>query len=200
MFKNILVLSPHTDDGELGCGGTLDKFKKKGSNIHFIAFSWCDNKQLINEVKNSTQALGIERIDILDFKRRFFFLKRQEILDYLYKLSNSEAIDLVLTPSTRDLHQDHQVICNESIRAFRNSSIWGYELPWNNIIFQTNCFVELSRENIEQKIKALMCYKTQEHRNYFQEDFQWSIAQTRGTQIHVKYAEAFELIKLVIND
>lgn len=200
MFENIVALSPHTDDAELGCGGLLDKLRKKGSNIHFIAFSWCDNKQLIDEFKESTKVLGIERVEVLDFPRRNFFLKRQEILDYLYNLNLSENIDLVLAPSTRDLHQDHQVICNEAIRAFKNSSIWGYELPWNNIIFQANCFVKLSKENVQQKIRALKCYKTQENKNYFQEGFQWSIVQTRGTQIRTEYAEAFELIKLVIKD
>ncbi|MFX0014124.1 MAG: PIG-L deacetylase family protein [Promethearchaeota archaeon] len=200
MFENILVLSPHTDDAELGCGGTLDKFLKMGNNIHFIVFSWCENEQLIIEVKESTKILGIEKIEILDFPRRNFFLKRQEILDFLYNLSISEDIDLVFIPSTRDLHQDHQVICNEAIRAFKDSTIWGYELPWNNIIFQANCFVQLSKENIEQKIKALMCYRSQKNRNYFQENFQWSIVQTRGTQIRAEFAEAFELIKLVVKD
>ena len=200
MFENILTLSPHTDDAELGCGGVIDKFKKKGSHIHFIAFSWCDNDQLIKEMKESAKILGIDKLEILNFPRRNFFLKRQEILDILYKLSITEDISLVLTPSTRDLHQDHQVICNEAIRAFKNSTIWGYELPWNNIIFQANCFVKLSKENIEQKIKALKCYKTQKNRNYFQEDFQWSIVRTRGTQIRAEFAEAFELIKLVVKD
>lgn len=198
MFENILVLSPHTDDAELGCGGTLDKFLKKGSKIRFIAFSWCENEELIKEVKKSTKVLGIDDVEILDFPRRNFFLKRQEILDYLYNLSISEDIDLVLAPSTRDLHQDHQVICNEAIRAFKDSSIWGYEMPWNNIIFQTNCFVKLSEENVTQKIKALKCYETQKMRSYFTEEFQWGIVRTRGTQIRSKYAEAFEVIKLVI--
>ena len=200
MFENIVALSPHTDDAELGCGGILDRFRRKGCNIHFIAFSWCDNKQLIEETNESTKILGIERVEILEFPHRDFFLKRQEILDYLYKLNSSEDIDLVLTPSTRDLHQDHQVICNEAIRAFKNSSIWGYELPWNNIVFQTNCFVQLSKKNVQQKIKALLCYKSQQKKSYFKEDFQWSIVRTRGTQIGVEFAEAFELIKLVIKD
>ena len=198
MFENVLVLSPHTDDAELACGGTLDKFRKKNSSLHFIAFSWCESEKLKEEVKASTKILGIERIEILDFPRRNFFLKRQEILDLLYNLNLREDYDLILTPSTRDLHQDHQVICQEVLRAFKTSSIWGYEMPWNNIIFQTNCFVQLSRENVEQKIKALKCYDTQKERAYFHEDFLWSIVRTRGTQIQTEFAEAFELIKLVI--
>ncbi|MHA2347726.1 MAG: PIG-L deacetylase family protein [Candidatus Hodarchaeales archaeon] len=199
MFENILALSPHTDDVEIGCGGTLSKFQEKGSNIRVIAFSWCKLKELKQEITESSKILGINTLDILDFPHRNFFLKRQEILDVLYDIATTSKVDLVLVPSTRDLHQDHQVICREALRAFKNSSIWGYEMPWNNIIFQTNCFVKLSRENIEKKIKALNCYKSQKHRNYFQEDFQWSITKTRGTQIGSKYAEAFELIKLVIS-
>ena len=200
MFENILVLSPHTDDGELGAGGMLDKFHKKGCHIHFIAFSWCENKKLIDEAKSSLEILGIDQIDVLDFPRRYFFQKRQEILDILYKINNTEDIDLVLIPSPRDLHQDHEVICREGIRAFKTSSILGYELPWNNIIFQTSCFVELTEENVKQKLKALKCYSSQQYRNYFKDDFQWSFARTRGTQIDTNYAEAFEMIKLVIKD
>lgn len=199
MFENILALSPHTDDAEIGCGGTLSKFQEKGSNIRVIAFSWCQLEELKEEISLSTKKLGIEKLDILDFPHRNFFLKRQEILDHLYTIATTTKVDLVLVPSTQDLHQDHQVICREALRAFKNSTIWGYEMPWNNILFQTNCFVKLSKEDIQNKIKALKCYKTQQHRLYFQEDFQWSIARTRGTQIGTEFAEAFELIKLVIS-
>ncbi|NHJ03060.1 MAG: PIG-L family deacetylase [Candidatus Heimdallarchaeota archaeon] len=200
MFDNILVLSPHTDDGELGCGGTIHKFHKKGSHIRFIAFSWCDNEHLKEEVHESTAILGVDQLDILNFSRRYFYLKRQEILDYLYKITVSEDVDLVLTNSTRDLHQDHQVICNEAVRAFKTASIWGFEMPWNNIIFQTNCFVNLSKENMQQKIKALNCYKTQRGRSYFSEEFQWGVARTRGLQVKTEYAEAFEVIKIVVKE
>ena len=199
MFENILALSPHTDDVEIGCGGTLRKFQEKGNNIRVIAFSWCKLEELKQEISVSTKILGIDNLDILDFPHRNFFLKRQEILDILYNIASNTKVDLVLVPSTRDLHQDHQVICSEALRAFKNSTIWGYEMPWNNIIFQTNCFVKLSQENIQKKIEALSCYKSQKHRIYFQEDFQWSIARTRGTQIGTEFAEAFELIKLVIS-
>ena len=199
MFENILALSPHTDDAEIGCGGTLSKFQEKGSNVRVIAFSWCKLEELKQEILKSTKILGIEKLDILDFPHRNFFLKRQEILDYLYTIATTTKVDLVLVPSTQDLHQDHQVICREALRAFKDSTIWGYEMPWNNIIFQTNCFVKLSERDIQNKIKALDCYKTQQHKLYFQEDFQWSIARTRGTQIGTEFAEAFELIKLVIS-
>lgn len=140
MFDRILALSPHTDDAEIGCGGTLSKFKKKGCYIRLIAFSWCNLESLKVEISESAKVLGIDNLDILDYPRRNFFLERQNILNFLYDIATSEDFDLILVPSTSDLHQDHQVICQEAIRAFKTSSIWGYEMPWNNIIFQTSCF------------------------------------------------------------
>ena len=60
MFENILALSPHTDDAEIGCGGTLSKFQEKGSNVRVIAFSWCKLEELKQEILKSTKILGIE--------------------------------------------------------------------------------------------------------------------------------------------
>ncbi len=96
------------------------------------------------------------------------------------------------------MHQDHQVITNEALRAFKQSTILGYEMPWNNILFRANCFIALREKDVEKKLQALRCYKTQiGRRNYFEEDFLRGILRTRGTHIKAKYAEAFEVIKLV---
>lgn len=197
MFNHVLALSPHTDDAELGCGGTIAKLTEIGCKVTFFAFSWCDNKRLIDEVKNATEVLKVNNLEIFNFPRRNFPEKRQEILQILYDYDKKNNVDLVFTPATTDLHQDHATITQEAMRAFKKSSILGYEMPWNNIQFTTNCFIPLQEQHVQIKIKALECYHTEEKRHYFEEDYFRSILKTRGTQIREKYAEAFEVIKYV---
>ena len=197
LFKNVCVLSPHTDDGELAAGGTIIRLLEEGSNIFFVAFSaW--RPILKSECKKSLATLGVEDYEILDFPRRHFPDKRQELLQYLYDLNLNRKFDLILTPSTNDLHQDHQTVTNEALRAFKNSSILGYELPWNHIEFRENGFVALKREHVDIKIKALWCYKTQIDRPYFDKEYLIGLTRSRGLHIGVKYAEAYEVIKFII--
>jgi len=105
---------------------------------------------------------------------------------------------LVLTLGVT-IHQDHQTIACEGFRAFKKVSMLGYEIPWNNLTFQTNVFVFLSEQELNKKIEAVKCYKSQQNRNYAKEDFIRGLAKTRGIQIGVDYAEAFESIRWIIH-
>ena len=106
--------------------------------------------------------------------------------------------ELVLVPSVHDIHQDHGTIANEAIRAFKNVSMLGYEMPWNNLSFETTSFVLLDEADVARKIEALSCYESQRNRPYASADFLRSLARTRGTQIGTTYAEAFQVIRWVI--
>jgi len=198
MFKKVLVLSPHTDDGELGCGGTIAKLRRLGADITYIAFSYAGNKLLKEETAKSMEILGISNFEILNFEKRYFYLHRQEILNFIYKYNEDFPTDLVFVPSSTDIHQDHAVITNEALRAFKQSTILGYEMAWNNIVFRSNCFFALEDEDVNKKLEALRCYKTQAKRNYFDEGFIVGVLRTRGVHIKKKYAEAFEVLKLVL--
>ena len=197
MFKNVLVLSPHTDDAELGAGGTIAKLAEKKSDITLFVFSWCDSQENIKAVKKATKILDINKLKIFDFKRRYFPQKRQEILQILYDYNKQNNPDLVLTPSTNDLHQDHITVTQEAMRAFKKSTILGYEMPWNNIQMTTNSFIPLEEKHVKKKIESLTLYTTQENRYYFSEEYFRSILKMRGTQIQSEYAETFEVIKFV---
>lgn len=97
------------------------------------------------------------------------------------------------------MHQDHQVVYIEALRAFKKTScILGYEHPWNNLTFQTILFVPLQKRHIERKIQALQRYKSQDFRKYMQKEFILSLAKVRGTQIETEFAEAFEVIRWII--
>ena len=208
-FRKVLILSPHTDDGELGCGGTIAKLIEQGSEVYYVAFSACEQSVLpqfpkdilITEVKAATQVLGIkpENLTLLQYDVRTFNYHRQAILDDIIKLKANIDPDLVFTPSPKDIHQDHATISNEAIRAFKFTSILCYELPWNNFTFSTTCFYHLDERHIKTKVKALKQYQSQAHRPYANEEFLRSLARTRGVQINTHYAEVFEVVRLINN-
>jgi N-acetylglucosamine malate deacetylase 1 len=207
-FKNVLVLAPHTDDGELGAGGTISKLIEGGSKVTYAAFSTAaesvpdgfPSNILKTEVVKATSVLGIpnERLIIFDYQVRRLNYHRQEILEDLVKLRDSNEFDLILTPSLKDIHQDHTTIATESLRAFKKITILGYELIWNNLTFDTKCFVSLERNHLELKINALKQYESQGERHYLSREFTYSLASTRGVQSGCEYAECFEVIRLFL--
>jgi len=199
IFGKGLVLSPHTDDGELGAGATIARFLEEGAEFHYLAFS-APMEQLREECARSLEVLGIEKknISILDVPRRYFPQHRQEILQTLYDLNEKENFDIVFTPSTKDLHQDHGVVTREALRIFKQSTILGYELPWNHIDFTENCFVAIEESHLNKKLAALDQYVSQHKHQYFSPEYVRSLAITRGGQIATRYAESYELIKLVL--
>jgi len=206
-FKRALVLAPHTDDGEFGCGGTINQFIENGCEVYYVAFSACQQSVLpqfpsdilITEVKAATAVLGIkpENLFLLEYDVRTFNFHRQEILDDLLKLKKQIDPDVVFIPCLADVHQDHATIAQEGLRAFKFNTILCYELPWNNFNFNTSCFFRLSEKNIEAKVEAIKQYKSQAHRIYANEEFVKSLAITRGVQINTRFAEAFELVRIV---
>jgi LmbE family N-acetylglucosaminyl deacetylase len=207
--KRILVLAPHTDDGEFGCGGTISKFINEDHDVYYAAFSACQQSVLpqfpsdilITEVKEATSILGIkpENLILYDYDVRTFGYQRQDILDDLIKLRGEIKPELIFMPTITDVHQDHHTIAQEGMRAFKFNSILSYELPWNNFSFSTSSFIHLNENDIQTKVSALQAYQSQAHRPYSDEDFIRSLARTRGVQIGTRYAEAFELVRWIID-
>ena len=208
-MRTILILAPHTDDGEFGCGATIAKFTSQGDRVVYVAFSAAEQSVLPHlprnilrkEVLLATSCLGIksEHCLVYEFEVRRFSESRQEILDLMIKLNQKYMPDMVFLPSLNDTHQDHHVIATEGFRAFKRTTILGYEVPWNNLNFKTSCFIEISEENLKKKIEALALYESQKHRSYATSKFIESLAITRGVQIGKKYAESFEVIRWLIN-
>lgn len=206
-LKNILILAPHTDDMEFGCGATVARFIEEGHNVYCAAFSACEQSVLkdfpsnilVTEIKEASLKIGLkkENLILFDYSVRTFSYRRQEILDDILKLKKDISPDIVLIPSLNDIHQDHHTIAHESFRAFKFSTLLSYELPWNNLSFVTSCFYKVSEEQLQKKIDAVSCYKSQAHRNYANENFIRSLATVRGVQINTKYAECFELIRSI---
>lgn len=205
--KKILVLAPHTDDGELGCGASMAKFCAEGREVYYAAFCLCSkalpagspSNTLEMECRKATSLLGIpaSNLFLFNYEVRELPASRQKILEELLQLNSQVNPDMVLLPAASDVHQDHQVIHQEGLRAFKNTTFAGYELPWNNYSFKTNFFIRITESDLKKKIESLKAYQSQSQRNYMQEDFTRSLAKVRGVQCNSPYAEAFEVYKWV---
>lgn len=206
--SKVIVLAPHTDDGELGAGGTIARLIDEGHNVAYVAFSTASASVpppfppdvLSREVAEATAVLGIARtqLHILDFEVRHFFKSRQEILEEMVALNRAIEPDLILMPSLNDIHQDHTIVATEAVRAFKHRTILSYEMPWNNLRFDNTLFVSLSERHLATKVEALKAYRSQAHRSYLNEDFLRGQALLRGTQVGVPAAEVFEVVRMVL--
>jgi len=206
-LKTVLVLAPHPDDAELGCGGTIARFVDEGTRVYSATFSLCedslppgwDKDVREREARKAIQEVGIAQKDLLIYRYpvRRLANYRQEILDDLVRLNGDLAPQLVLMPSPDDLHQDHSVVATEGLRAFKGTTILAYEMPWNNIQFRTAAFVVLDERHVERKVCAVAHYESQRDRAYTHEEFIRGLARTRGASVGVQYAETFDVIRTV---
>ena len=153
-WQRVLVLAPHTDDGEFGCGGTMARLVEAGVEVHYHAFSIATRSlpegfapdTLAREVREATGELGIPESQLVvhDFDVRTFPERRQDILELLVSLWEELRPDAVFQPSHHDVHQDHQTIAQEGLRAFKRTTVLGYEIPWNNFDFSYGAYVALA--------------------------------------------------------
>lgn len=201
MFDSVLIIAPHTDD-ELGCSGFIKRITSANlcSKVCYMAFSTGHEKDVLTrECIDALQVIGVNsKPELFDFPVRDFPQNRQKILDTMIGRKNMYQPSLVLVPSSFDCHQDHKVIYEEAVRAFKDCSILGYELPWNNLSFSTQFYVKLTSEHLEEKIRSFKCYKSQIHRQYSDPECIRALAIMRGLQIRCRYAEAYEVIKWVM--
>jgi LmbE family N-acetylglucosaminyl deacetylase len=205
--KRVLVLAPHTDDGEFGCGGTMARLVEDGADVRYVAFSIATRSlpegfapdTLAREVAEATAELGIPsaNLTVHDFDVRTFPDHRQEILELLIALWNEWEPDLVFQPSLHDIHQDHQTVAAEGLRAFKRTTILGYEIPWNNLDFAYQAYFALERRHIERKAESLTKYASQQHRRYADPEYVWNLARTHGINVNREYAEVFQVYRLI---
>jgi LmbE family N-acetylglucosaminyl deacetylase len=206
-FRRALVLAPHTDDGEFGCGGTIARLVEERREVTYVAFSAAEKAVpaefpgdvLRKEVREATAVLGIpqQRLQIANFEVRDFPHRRQELLDFMIRLREELRPDVVFLPSAHDVHQDHAQVHAEGLRAFKQTTMLGYEVPWNNLVFETTAFVRLTEGHLDRKIAALACYRSQAHRPYANEESLRAQARLRGTQAGCRFAETFQVIRWI---
>jgi LmbE family N-acetylglucosaminyl deacetylase len=207
-WERVLVLAPHTDDGEFGCGGTMARLVDAGAEVRYVAFSIATKSlpegfppdTLAREVREATTALGIPEthLTVHDFEVRTFPERRQDILELLIELWEDWRPQVVFQPSVHDIHQDHQVVAAEGLRAFKRTTILGYEIPWNNFNFAYQAYIALERAHVERKAGALAKYASQQHRKYADPEYIWNVARTHGINVGREYAEVFAVYRVVV--
>jgi LmbE family N-acetylglucosaminyl deacetylase len=204
-WRRALVLAPHTDDGEFGCGGTMARLVDAGCHVRYVAFSIATRSlpagfapdTLAHEVREATSRLGVSDLVVHDFDVRTFPEHRQDILELLVAAWEEWRPDVVFMPSLHDVHQDHRTIAEEGLRAFKRTTILGYEIPWNNFDFSYQWYVALEQTHLERKVHALEAYASQQHRRYANAEYVWNVARTHGINVNREYAEVFQVYRVV---
>lgn len=206
-MKKILVISPHTDDAELGCGGAISRWVRSGNLVRILHLSDTSNifgsshgSQLRAEACRAGEALGLQRdqIEFANFPTRHFSEVRQQVLDYLIAEGEAWKPDVIIGPDVSDTHQDHQVVANEISRAYKSKSVLRFDTYWNLLHQSPEMVVELAEEDVNRKIIALKNYTSQSLRNYMDEEVIRSQARIRGLPRGFHFAEAFAVSQVTL--
>jgi len=202
--KKICFIGAHPDDIELGCGAFI-------SNIHGKADILCvtlsDNQKnpslthVVDEYFCSMDILGVSRdhIKLGSFITRRFPELRQEILEYLYQLNHEYQPDIVFTHTRSDIHQDHQQTTEEVLRAFRGTTVLGFDALRSSYGFFPHFLVEVRPEDVEKKILALAEYSTYHDKYYFDASVLRATLIRHGALAERPYAEGFDILRIVGN-
>ena len=202
----ILCLGAHSDDIEIGCGGTILKLLEDNSNIDvtWIVFS-ADNLRA-EEAKTSAEKFlanaGKKEIVIKNFKDGYFPLIGSEIKEFFEKLKTNFAPDLIFSHYRHDLHQDHRLINELTWNTFRDHLILEYEIiKYDGDIGNPNLFFQLDEATCQRKIRCILeSFKSQTLKAWFTEDTFLSMLRLRGLESNSphRYAEGFFCRKAVL--
>lgn len=200
--KSLLFMGAHPDDIELGCGAFIAGMAGQ-ANIYCYTFS--DNqknpdlKNLVNEHPNSMRTLGLTdgQFELGQFETRRFPDARQEILEKMIALRREHQPEIVFVHTGQDLHQDHQIVTQEALRAFRGTTVLGFDVLRSSYGFFPHFLAEVSKDNVNQKIAALAEYKTYANRYYFSPEILRATAIRHGALAERAFAEGFDIIRIV---
>ena len=200
--KRVLFLGAHPDDIELGCGALLHHIAKL-TDVLCVTLS--DNqanpdlKHVRDEHYKSMAILGVtkEKIVFGPFRTRVFPNARQDVLEYFLKLRREFNPDLIFTHSKQDVHQDHNTMTDEALRAFRGITVLGFDVVRSSYGFFPNFLVEVTEADVNKKVEALECYETYRDRYYFNRELTRSIMVRHGALAERPFAEGFDILRIV---
>jgi N-acetylglucosamine malate deacetylase 1 len=200
--RRILFIGAHPDDIEIGSGALLAQISGK-TDVMCVTLS--DNKKnpLLQNVKDehyrSMAQLGIpeHKVIVGTFETRRFPECRQEILEFLIKLNQDFQPDIVLTHTRADIHQDHATATDETLRAFRGTTVLGFDVIRSSYGFFPSFLVEVTEEEVQAKLRALAEYKTYETKYYFNPEITRATLIRNGAIAERKYAEGFDILRIV---
>lgn len=205
-IHQILCLGAHSDDIEIGCGGTVLKLIETfpDLSVFWIVFGATEERKEEAFISANTFLKDVRQKEIVvkDFRDRFFPYLGTEIKEFFDQFSKMVSPDLILTHYRNDLHQDHRLISELTWNAFRNHMILEYEIPkYDGDLGSPNFFVHLSKQIRQRKIAYLMeHFATQSNKHWFTEETFSAILRLRGIESNApdNYAEAFYARKAVL--
>jgi LmbE family N-acetylglucosaminyl deacetylase len=200
--KRILFLGAHPDDIELGAGALIHNICGQSE---ILCATLSDNQQnpllqeVVKEHRASMAILGVpETSDLVEtFETRKFPDRRQEVLEYLLKLRREFQPEIVFCHSQNDIHQDHNVVTQEALRAYRGLTLLGFDVVRSSYNFFPHFLVEVSAEDVEAKIEALAQYKTYHDKYYFEPTLLRATMIRHGTLAERQFAEGFDILRIV---
>ena len=200
--RKLLFLGAHPDDIELGCGALIAHV---GKICHVMCVTLSDNQEnpelkgLVEQHRRSMAVLGVpaEHVVVRDFPTRHFPRDRQKILEVLYELNRQERPDLVFAHSRADMHQDHNVVTEEALRAFRGTTVLGFDVIRSSHGFFPHFLVEVGEADVARKIEALGAYTTYADKYYFQPEVTRATLVRNGALAERSFAEGFDILRIV---
>jgi len=203
----ILCLGAHSDDIEIGCGGTILSLLEKNSevDVRWVVFSASDERS--SETRNSAAAFlsnaRQKAVVIKGHRDGFFPFAGAAIKEDFESLKHDFQPDLVLTHSRDDRHQDHRLISDLTWNTFRDHLVLEYEIPkYDGDLGQPNLFVPLAESICEQKIRVLLeSFPSQRTKSWFDEETFRAMLRLRGMEANsrTRFAEAFYCRKAVLD-
>jgi len=199
-MKRVLFLGAHCDDFESGSGGLFLKLAGKAERFH-VAFSACleqhGNENCLEEFHNSMKALGMGKSEfrLYSLPNTKYPENAAKIREILEEHRERFKPDIVVTHHTKNLHQDHKCVAEQTLRVFKTQSILMYEDLRSTPGFNPNLVVSLTKEQIEGKIRALECYKSQFRRYYHDMEYVKALARVWGKRINAEFGEGFYVYK-----
>jgi LmbE family N-acetylglucosaminyl deacetylase len=200
--KRVLFLGAHPDDIELGCGALIHHIAPI-SDVLCVTLS--DNQKnpllrnVVDEHYRSMAILGITKNCALfgPFTTRVFPQSRQEILEYFLQLRSDFKPDIIFVHSQQDVHQDHNTMTDEALRAFRGITVLGFDVVRSSHGFFPDFLVEVREEDVNAKIEALAQYETYSDKYYFDSALTRSIMVRHGALAERPFAEGFDILRIV---
>ncbi len=202
----ILCIGAHSDDIEIGCGGTLLRLIEEVPQVevHWVVLSASGTRR--EEAERSAERFLADaharQIDIGDFADGYFPYVGADIKRHFERLKTRPDPDIVLTHFRHDLHQDHRVTSELTWNTFRNHLILEYEIPkYDGDLGAPNFFVRLSETTCARKIELLLqCFASQAGKGWFTEDSFRAMLRLRGIECNApeRYAEAFYCRKIAL--
>ncbi len=200
--ETLCFIGAHPDDIELGCGALIAEIADHTNVICVTLSNNQKNPQLTNlvdEHKQSMDILGVspENVFLHEFTTRRFQAVRQEILEVMIDLKKTYRPEVVFVHTAKDIHQDHKTVTEEGLRAFRGTTVLGFDVIRSSYGFFPDFLVEVSEKSVHKKIKALKAYKTYQDKYYFDENLLHATAIRHGALAERDFAEGFDILRIV---